>query len=140
MLHKGKLWVIGVENTEHHMVSPHPKWADVEDGYRLGSIGVFVSPSIVDSAASASSFKTGGIPEEQANAYSVSIRTSMGTVSETWDPVANFVDPRIAWEFANLVTHYLAEIQILHSQKTIWFTGFRTTPEKRNTSRTLLKT
>ena len=88
------------------MVSHHPEWKDVEDGYTLEDAGVFVSPAIVQSGPHSTSHRSGGIPEDEANAYAVEVRTRMGTASETWDPVANFTNPRTAWEFANLLTHF----------------------------------
>jgi hypothetical protein len=88
------------------MVSYHPEWDDVEDGYRRGSTGIFVSPAIVRSGSHGSAHRSGDISTEDANAYSVELRTRMETASETWDPIANFEDQRTAWEFAHLLSHF----------------------------------
>ena len=61
------------------MVSPHPEWDDIKDGYRRGSTGVFVSPAIIRSGSHGSAHRSGDIPAEDANAYSVGLRTRMGT-------------------------------------------------------------
>lgn len=100
------------------MVSHHPEWDDVEDGYRQGDTGIFVSPAIVQSGPHGSSHRSGGVPPEEANAYSVEVRTSMETAGETWDPVAHFTNPRTAWEFANLLTHFFEAKHDARSAKT----------------------
>lgn len=69
-------------------------------------MGVFVTPVMVQSRRGGSVHRSGRIESEEANAYSVEIRTSMGTAAESWDPVVNFTDPRTAWEFAHLLTHF----------------------------------
>lgn len=88
------------------MVSSHPNWEDTEDGYKNGSVGVFVHPSFVRSGDGFHSASV-GVPESDANAYSVSFRSGLGTGYGTHKSLVDFEDPRTAWEYANLVTHYI---------------------------------
>jgi hypothetical protein len=80
------------------MVSHHPDWSDVENGYRRHRTGVFVVPgddSALDDA-----------PLSEATAYAVVVRTCLSEPEETRDEIARFADLRVAWEFANLLTHF----------------------------------
>ncbi|MDG5777792.1 hypothetical protein QA599_15160 [Haloarculaceae archaeon H-GB1-1] len=72
------------------MVSHHPGWNDVEDGYRRRTTGVFVGPATC----------------RDSTAHSVTVRTNVGEPEETVDEVARFADLRDAWTFANLLTHF----------------------------------
>lgn len=88
------------------MVSPHSNWEDEENGYRSAGVGIFVEPTAVEAGREGSYRASGGVSPDDANAYSVDLRTGMGTEKRTWDPIATFDDPRTAWEFAHLLTHY----------------------------------
>lgn len=90
------------------MVSFHQEWDDVEDGFEKDSTGVYVKPAIVSGGEHSRHHRSGDIPPEEANCYSVSLRTRMRTSAETWDPVACFADARDAWEFAHLLTHFFS--------------------------------
>lgn len=98
------------------MVSPHSDWNDVDDGYRNAGVGIFVKPSIVRSSPGTMFHQTAESPED-ANAFAVTIRTSMETASETLDVVTHFEDARAAWELANILTHYFAAAPAAMSAK-----------------------
>lgn len=89
------------------MVSPRDSWDDVEDGYRSGDVGVFVEPRRVDG-------EEGRVAERatdyaDADAFAVSMCRALGSDDETSTPLVSFADARTAWEYANLVTHYVSE-------------------------------
>ncbi|ELZ21635.1 MULTISPECIES: hypothetical protein [Natrinema] len=90
------------------MVSPHPNWVDAEDGYKNGSIGVFVHPAFIRAGDGVYSSSV-GVPESDANAYSVSFRSGLGTGYGSHKSLVDFEDPRTAWEYANLATHFFEE-------------------------------
>lgn len=91
------------------MVSPHANWDDTADGYTRDAIGIFVEPSSVSDGAGPSE-ATVGVPEPDANAYTVSVRTGLGTGYGLNEPLVDFAEPRAAWEYANLATHYLENV------------------------------
>jgi len=86
------------------MVSPHSDWQDEENGYVNGSAAIFVKPVIQNRMSTA-------IPEdeEDANAHAVEIRTGYGSCPGRHDYAAVCEDPVVAWEYANLLTHYFSE-------------------------------
>ncbi|WP_265107879.1 hypothetical protein [Halosolutus halophilus] len=90
------------------MVSPHDSWKDVEDGYRRGRVGVFVEPISVQGRDGPTPPET-DTDEPAATAYAVTMRRPMDSVFETETTLVSFEDVRTAWEYANLVTHYVAE-------------------------------
>ncbi|UTF53434.1 hypothetical protein [Natronosalvus rutilus] len=93
------------------MVSHHAAWEDTEDGYKNGEIGVFVTPTYVVSKEGvnyARESDTGA----NANVYSVSFRTGIESGYERRKSLVDFKDPRTAWEYANLATHYIEHANI----------------------------
>ncbi|MWV41053.1 hypothetical protein [Natrialba sp. INN-245] len=88
------------------MVSPHDNWEDVEDGYRNGNIGVFVEPAYIEDEGGVL-YSRVGVTESDTNAYLVSYQSGLETGYGSHKELINFEDPRAAWEYANLVTHYL---------------------------------
>lgn len=88
------------------MVSPHPDWDELDNGYRREATGIFVEPAVVRSGGGATMTSAGGIDSDDANAYSVDIRLGLETAWETWDTTTHFSDPRTAWELAHLLTHF----------------------------------
>ena len=89
------------------MVRHHPDWTDTEDGYRNGDAIIAVYPAQARYNDRVQGLTT-GVPEAEANCYSVHLITDAGTVSETHDAIVQFEDPTDAWEFANILTHYFA--------------------------------
>lgn len=100
------------------MVAPHPDWSDTEDGYRNDNVGIFVEPASLQTSPGTTYHRSGGITDEEANAYAVELRSGMETASHTWDVIAHFTDARTAWEFANLLTHYFDTRPDARSAKT----------------------
>ena len=88
------------------MVSPHRDWDDVEAGFVREDCGVFVEPAVVRFGDGLSTHLT-GVADAEAEVYSVSVQTGLGSVAKSWLPVAHFVALRPAWEFAHLLTHYV---------------------------------
>lgn len=90
------------------MVPPHDSWDDVDEGYRRGSVGVVVEEESIDHTDSPAGSKTVADGSDET-AYAVSVHRAIGTVSGSADTLVSFVDARVAWEYANLVTHYISE-------------------------------
>lgn len=78
------------------MVAPSEEWEDTEDGYRNGDTVVFVRPVSVQWSDGDGRLKSG-------EGYGVSAEYGY----DGHRSVATFGDARTAWEFANLLTHYL---------------------------------
>ncbi|WP_049929002.1 hypothetical protein [Halopiger goleimassiliensis] len=85
------------------MVSPRDGWDDREEGYRRDDVGVFVEPTVVDGEDARRVTEY-----DAANAFTVSLCREMGTEAETRTPLVRFDEPRTAWEYAHLVTHYVS--------------------------------
>lgn len=94
------------------MVSPHPKWSDIDDGYANESdtIRILVHPARTSYGPGGDPFSITVVAPEQANSYSVDLMTGPGTVNADWEPIVQFSEARDAWEFANLLTHFIIEI------------------------------
>lgn len=92
------------------MVSPHGDWEDVENGYVREDRGVFVEPAVVLFGDGLRTYSR-GVAESDANCYSVEVRTGIESESESWHPAAQFAELLTAWEFANLLTHYLSAVE-----------------------------
>lgn len=88
------------------MVSAHPNWTDTPDGYARGCLGIFVEQTAV-TRENGSSKSTTEDPDVDANPYSVSVRTGLRTDYGLNERLVAFAEPRVAWEYANLATHYL---------------------------------
>ncbi|MWG33156.1 hypothetical protein [Halomarina oriensis] len=86
------------------MVSPCPGWNDRDGGYERDGTVVAVEPVAVYEGGGLST--TESVPEDEADAYDVSLwtRTTNGQRSVT--PVT-FEPPLAAWEFAHLLTWYV---------------------------------
>ncbi|MFC7232819.1 hypothetical protein ACFQMM_18380 [Saliphagus sp. GCM10025308] len=93
------------------MVSHHATWEDTEDGYKNGEIGVFVTPT---HAVSKDRVDYARVRDTEADTtvYSVSFRTGIESGYERRKPLVDFEDPRTAWEYANLATHYIEHAHI----------------------------
>ncbi|WP_290811800.1 hypothetical protein [Halovivax sp.] len=84
------------------MVSPHPDWEDVADGYRSGENAIFVEPAVVADDGRVAVSSSVRLTPDTASAFVVGVWTA----SSAWEIVIAFDDARSAWEFANLLTHY----------------------------------
>lgn len=89
------------------MVRPHTDWTDIEDGYRRNDVIIAVNPAHATTGETGGALRS-GVPEANANCYSVDLLTAVDTPSESYEDLVQFEDPTAAWEFANLLTHYFA--------------------------------
>lgn len=78
------------------MVAPHSEWDDTEAGYRNDDTLVAVRPISIRWT------EANGKPKSREG-YEVTIEYGY----QSRRSMATFTDPRTAWEFANLLTHYL---------------------------------
>lgn len=90
------------------MVSAHESWEDIEDGYKNGNHGVFVEPAFIESGGGVRTARV-GVADTDANAYTVSFHSGLESGSGTQKSIVDFEDPRTAWEYANLTTHFLED-------------------------------
>lgn len=86
------------------MVSPHEDWTDPTVGYEYDGIRVNVLPSYIESWETGTYAKD-GVDRDNANAFSVHYDEGAYGVERQ---LVAFSDERMAWEFANLFTHYSA--------------------------------
>lgn len=86
------------------MVSPSESWEEVENGYRKGETGIFVEQTFVQGGEVLRKSEC-----QNSNSSTVSIRRKMETAYHTWNTLVSFSEARTAWEYANLVTHYIEE-------------------------------
>lgn len=86
------------------MVSPHENWEEDGDGYRNGRTGIYVREMNMMSWDDGEKF--------DGTVFEVVVYTDMGTVSEKPTGIADFIEPRPAWEFANILTHYFEHTQV----------------------------
>jgi hypothetical protein len=85
------------------MVSPCPSWNDREGGYERDGVVVAVEPVAVYEGGGLST--TESVPEDEADAYDVSLWTRTTAGQRSLTPVT-FDTPLAAWEFAHLLTWY----------------------------------
>ncbi|MFC4541878.1 hypothetical protein ACFO5R_08040 [Halosolutus amylolyticus] len=90
------------------MVSPHESWEDVEEGYRTERVGVFVEPRSIGGGDGPTRSKIEPV-ESAAIVYAVTMCRPLGSALESETTLVSFDDGRTAWEYANLVTHFVAE-------------------------------
>jgi len=77
-------------------------------GIGTGNDNLYVSPSNKITNSS-STFSQTGVPEEDANCYSVMLIKAIGTVNESPSEIAAFEDPDDAIEFAQLVALFATD-------------------------------
>lgn len=83
------------------MVSPADGWEDVEDGLQKEDVKIEVAP--LDYVEDDGFIRSQAVEFEKANAYEVAIRQ----LPQRHQEIVTFDDPKKAWEFVHLLTHYI---------------------------------